>query len=204
MQLVKYDAAKLAIAEAKSVDEAKEICDVAEAMKAYARMSKDRQMEIDASEIRIRAERRLGEMIAEQKRTVGLNPGVRTQGGGDGAGGAMQEPPADRPTLADAGIDKKLSSRSQQIAAIPEADFENTLAEHREQQQAITAKTMEKLAKQGKEVEEKEIPEVDWEAGSMAMTYARMSISQLERIHKEDKKRAEALVFVAQWIDNNK
>jgi len=33
------------------------------------------------AEIRIRAERRLGEFIHAQKRGVGLNPGVRTKGG---------------------------------------------------------------------------------------------------------------------------
>jgi len=71
---------------------------------AYARQAKDRQLEIDASEIRIRAERRLGQMIAEQKRTVGLNTG--TAGAGRPSLGSTQEEPPkdDRPTLADAGI----------------------------------------------------------------------------------------------------
>ena len=54
-----------------------------------------------------------------------------------------------RPTLAEVGIDKKLSSRSQAIASIPEDDFERTLSEHREQQEAVTARTMETLARQG-------------------------------------------------------
>jgi ParB family chromosome partitioning protein len=150
-QLVRYDAAKKALAEAKAVDEVKQLHDVSAAMRAYAIQAKDRQLEIDASEIRIRAERRLGEMIREQKETVGLNRG--TAGAGDatvgrGTGGASWEPPVDAPpTLADAGISKKLSSRSQAIAGIPEEDFEATLVEHREEQQAVTASTMEKLAK---------------------------------------------------------
>lgn len=149
-KLAKYDAAKHALAEAKAVDEVKNIHDVAAAMKAYARQSEDKQLEIDASEIRIRAERRLGELIREQKETVGLQSGARGKAGpGRGKNGVTQEDSVldDRPTLADAGISKKLSSRSQAIAGIPEEEFEQTLGEHREQQQAVTASTMEKLSK---------------------------------------------------------
>lgn len=149
--LVKYEAAKHALAAAKAVDEVKKIHDVSAAMKAYARQAKDKQLEIDASEIRIRAERRLGEMIAEQKRTVGLNTGAAGSAGpGRGNAVPIENRVSMQPTLAQVGIDKKLSSRSQAIAAIPADDFENTLAEHREQQQAVTASTMEKLSKQGR------------------------------------------------------
>ena len=148
-ELVKYEAAKVAIAEAKSVDEVKKIHDVAAAMKAYAKQANDRQMECDASEIRIRAERRLGEMIRTQKETVGLNTG----GWGNRESCSTNTEPQDvKPTLADVGIDKKLSSRAQAIAAIPEDDFEETLAEHREEQQAVTARTMETLARKGAHV----------------------------------------------------
>ena len=66
MNLVKYDAACRAIAAAKSVDEVVLIRDKAQAIAAAARIAKNHGMEIDAAEIRIRAERRLGEMIAEQ------------------------------------------------------------------------------------------------------------------------------------------
>jgi len=146
-QLVKYEAAKHALAEAKSVDEVKKIHDVGAAMKAYAQQAQDKQLEIDACEIRIRAERRLGEMIRHQKETVGLATGGQPY---QHKPTGTHAEPVDRPTLADVGISKKLSSRSQAIANIPECDFEATLAEHREQQQAVTAKTMDTLARQGK------------------------------------------------------
>src|SRR5207244_1477441 len=85
----------------------------------------NKDLETDAAEIRIRAERRLGEMIAAQKATVGLNRGSLV-------GGATREPPRDtRPTLAEAGIDKKLSSRAQKLAAVPEPDFEHVLGKWR-------------------------------------------------------------------------
>jgi hypothetical protein len=61
------------------------------------------------------ADDRLTELIKAQKGTVGLN-----QGAVPGKSGSKGEPLLDpRPTLADAGIDKKLSSRAQAVAAIP-------------------------------------------------------------------------------------
>ena len=53
--LVHYNAACVALAAAKSTDEVKDWRDKAEAMRAYAHQSKNRQLEIDAAEIRIRA-----------------------------------------------------------------------------------------------------------------------------------------------------
>ena len=61
-ELVRDDAACRAVAEAKSVDEAKQIRDVAVAMKAYARLTKNRDLEADAIEIRMRATRRLDQL----------------------------------------------------------------------------------------------------------------------------------------------
>jgi hypothetical protein len=65
--LIRYDAARRALAQAKAVDEAKDIRDQAEAMRAYARQAKNRGLEIDAAEIRMRAERRLGELLNSAK-----------------------------------------------------------------------------------------------------------------------------------------
>ncbi len=111
--LVKYEAARRALVEAKTVDEAKDIRDKAEAMRAYAHQAKNRQLEVDAAEIRMRAERRLGELIVAQKETVGLNTGTAGKGR-PSLCGANNEPPKDtRPTLKAAGIDRKLSSRAQ-------------------------------------------------------------------------------------------
>ena len=56
----------------KAVDEAKDIRDKAEAMRAYAKQARNRGLEVDAAEIRIKAERRLGELIKAQRETVGL------------------------------------------------------------------------------------------------------------------------------------
>ena len=78
--LIKYDAACRALAECKAIDEVKGWADKAAAMQAYGRMAKDKTLEVDAAEIRIRAERRLGEMLAAQKADGGLNGGTKMTG----------------------------------------------------------------------------------------------------------------------------
>ena len=62
--LVKYDAACRAVAEAASIDEAKGFRDKSEAMRAYAKQAKNKQLEVQAAEIRIRAERRIASVSA--------------------------------------------------------------------------------------------------------------------------------------------
>lgn len=133
-ELVKYEEAKRLLAEAVAVDEVKSIRDKAEAMRAYAKQAKDRDMEIAAAQIRFRAERRLGELIIAQRETVGLNKGGGTGANQYRAADSAPEQAAERPpTLEQAGIDRKLSSRAQRMAAIEPERFEALLERHREE-----------------------------------------------------------------------
>ena len=127
--LVRYDAACRALAEAKSVDEVKDVRDRAEAMRAYARQAKNKQLEVDAAEIRIRAERRLGEMIAGQREAGLLSKGAATEGVGKRG---SQKNPRSAPTLAEAGIDKNLADRARKMAAVPAEQFEEMVGDWRE------------------------------------------------------------------------
>ena len=156
--LVKYNEACRAIAEAKAVDEVKHEMDSAVAMQAYARQAKNRSLEIDCAEIRMRAERRLGEMIRDQKQTVGLAQGKRT----DLVPRANQ---VDRPTLADAGIDKKLSSRAQKLAAVPESKFEGMIGEWRGRVEKENERVTATLIKEGEIAEAREAYEERKEQG---------------------------------------
>jgi hypothetical protein len=153
--LVKYEAAVRAIAECKAVDEVKAWADKAAAMQAYGRMAKDKTLEVDAAEIRIRAERRLGEMLTTQKVGGGLNRGTKVAGNEAGKGQGSPAVVTDdrRPKLADAGISKDLSSRAQKLAAVPEAEFEAALAEKREIQQREGERVTARLEKRGEEIQ---------------------------------------------------
>jgi hypothetical protein len=125
VSLIRYDAACRAIAKAKAVDEVKRIRDSSIAMRAYAKQAKNRQLELDATEIRIRAERRVGELIAAQRETVGLHNGGRPEKTG------LSNNPVSKPTLAAAGIDKNLAERSRKLAAMPVARFNDLIAQIR-------------------------------------------------------------------------
>ena len=138
-QLVRYESARKALAEAVAVDEVKEIHDQAVAMSVYAKHAKDRVLEVYAAEIRMRAERRLGEMLAQQKANGGMASGGE-HGGRAKLDGSREEPSNPTPTLDAMGIDKKLSSRAQKTAAVTEDEFEQALAEHRDQSEPIAPK----------------------------------------------------------------
>jgi phage N-6-adenine-methyltransferase len=144
--LAYYDDACRAVALAKSVDEVQELRGMAEGMRAYARQAKNKALEIDASEIRFRAERRLGQMIAAQKATVGL----AKRGLGKKSGGNNPPQISSLPTLLEAGIDKNLAKLARKSAAMPEAKFEGILAERRTTIEAANAKVTVDLLGGGK------------------------------------------------------
>jgi N6-adenosine-specific RNA methylase IME4 len=137
-----YDKACRALAKAHSVDEVAEINNEAIGMKAYARQAKNKQLEMEATEIRFRASRRIGQLIALQKATVGLAKGTRgTIRGKDKSGGVQLAPlDATLPTLKQAGIDKSLAKFARKLAKLTDAEFEAILAERREIIIAATAK----------------------------------------------------------------
>jgi hypothetical protein len=123
--LTKYDAACFAVSEAVTIDEAKGLRDKGEAMRVYAKQAKNKLLEVQAAEIRIRAERRIGELMAAQRDAGKLAEGHRYTGGSE------TDPPA-QPTLSDAGIDKHLADRARKMAAIPADEFDGIVSDWRE------------------------------------------------------------------------
>jgi hypothetical protein len=123
--LFHYDAACQALAEAVRTDEAKGILDVAVAMQVYARQAKNREAEENATELRMRATRRIGELIEAQKGTVGLS-----QGGRPTKTGVSDTPVL--PTLAMQGIDKNLAKHARTLGALSDQDFEAVVTDARD------------------------------------------------------------------------
>jgi N6-adenosine-specific RNA methylase IME4 len=112
-------------------------------------------MEIAAAQIRFRAERRLGELILAQKETVGLAKGGQPyQADATRSEAEQVEPPV--PTLEQAGIDRKLSSRAQRMAAIEPDKFEALLARHREEVEAGNTKVSVDLMRTSAEADGRE------------------------------------------------
>ena len=123
MKLVKYEAARHALAEARRVDEVKDIRDKAIAMAEYAKQAKDPDLELWAKEIRFRAERRAGEMLGEMELAAKAKFPVGNPGHGLRAGSAQRTPQSSS-TLADLGVTKHESSTWQRLAKVPEKVFE--------------------------------------------------------------------------------
>ena len=113
-----YDAACQALKKAKSIDDVKAVRDAAAALRAYAKQAKNKDLEIDAAEIRIRAERRVGELMKAQRQTVGLATAGRPR-----KIGSEPDPISKPATLAEAGIDKHLADRGRKLAAMPDEKF---------------------------------------------------------------------------------
>lgn len=180
MKLARYDAAVSALAECRTVDEAKDWMDRAAATAAYARMAEDKTLEIDAAEIRIRAERRLGEMLREQKAAGGMATGHRF------AGGSQKVPPA--VTLQEVGITKKLSARAQKIAAVPAPQFEAEVEDWRARVEQEGERVTARLESAGEGY-----TEADQKAEVMA-DYAEMA-----RVVASDDRLTAAMAEVATW-----
>jgi len=121
--LAKLELARRLLAETRSVDEVKAIHNLAEAARVYVRQARlGLEAQNDAAEIKLRAERRLGELVAA----------LPKQDGGDAARARSQAATEVPPRLGDLGISKSQSSRCQAIAAVPEPVFEQYVAEVRE------------------------------------------------------------------------
>jgi hypothetical protein len=115
-ELVKYDAMCRAIDACLRVDEIKEIRDQAAALQAVARVAQNFDAERKAAIIRIRAERRGGELLRDM-----CERGERRS---RGDGQSRSRAPRDLPNLEDLGISHDQSSCWQKLARVPEQEFE--------------------------------------------------------------------------------
>jgi hypothetical protein len=130
-QLMHYDAARLALAEAVKFDDVLAIKDVAKHAELYARQARDTELIERATEIKVRAERRAGQMLAAAKES------------GDRRGkGNPQLSNAGTFGLSDIGITKNESSRWQKLASVPDEQFEQAVAAAKEVAGEVTTAAM--------------------------------------------------------------
>lgn len=114
--LVKYDAMIHAIAECYSVDEVKDLRDKARALELYAQQARNIEAEQRAAQIRIRAERKTGQLLK--------NSTERQRQGGNRK---SKSPGTTLKTLDDIGISKDQSSKWQKMAKPSDKEFEQAL-----------------------------------------------------------------------------
>lgn len=128
-ELIRYEAARAALAEAKRIDEVFDIKNKAIALDAYARQAKDPELVNLATDIRLRAERRAGELLIAMERNGERQPQARPKINVRDVTMLSVEPEAPPQTLKELGISPDQSSRWQGIAKMPENQFEERVAQ---------------------------------------------------------------------------
>lgn len=120
--LVQYDQARTALAQATRIDQVLPLREQMSHIKLHARHVQDKALLADATEIQIRAERRLGELLLEAEKVGLIGPGRPKKSG--------SENPTETEgfTLKEIGVSHKLSADSQQKASITELALESMIA----------------------------------------------------------------------------
>jgi len=114
--LVLWSAAREALAKARDIDEVKAVRDKASALRLYAQQrGESHEMQNDIAEIKLRAERRAGELLTEIPHETGKRTDLTSSD--------------DVTKLQETGISRAQSSQWQKEAALPEEDFERYVAE---------------------------------------------------------------------------
>lgn len=181
-QLVRYEQARTALAECHRVDEVKDIRDKAEAMAAYARQAKDSELIQYATEIKVRAERRCGELTLTLSSQQGARRDVPTS--------PHRAEKSKAEHLADHGISTQEASRYERLAAMPAEHFETAVATAKATAgEVTTAFMLREAAKnkpQGKPVKgaradamREELKAASDRGVSMLITYARLTLNAL-------------------------
>lgn len=189
-QLVRYEAARTALAECQRIDEVKDIRDKAEAMAAYARQAKDTELIQYATEIKVRAERRAGELLTAASTSGEL--ANSSTGGKLAMERRYGKPPADGvtypPTLADIGVSDHDSSRWKRLASMSEEHFETAVATAKDTAGQVTTAFMLREAAKAKpqgraptgpkaEAMREELKAAKERGVSMLETYARLTLT---------------------------
>ena len=172
LSMIRLEQIQQMLAEEVRLDPVRELRDMAAAARVYA---KQRGMSLSAqnmaAEIRLRAERRMGEILATKPK----NRGARGNPGGRGA--KVERDPSAPPTLAELGIERTEAHRMRWLSRIPEERLQNVLQAFRVGVGELTEATLRKailrdpVASQGQVREERPLPtpeqEAEWVRGEM-------------------------------------
>jgi phage N-6-adenine-methyltransferase len=136
--LSRISEARRALTAAKSLDDVLQIRDQAEALRVYVKAASDSLEAANAAaEIKLRAERKAGDMLAAMEKNKGGRPTEKTAG---------TVPEVLAPSLSDLGIKEDQSRRWQREAKVPEEQFEAYVASCNESSQELTQAGLLKIA----------------------------------------------------------
>ena len=151
---------------------------LADAAIAFAKtyFKEQREMIQRTKSVKLQAERKLGEILAAMPKATGGKPYQAT--------GSEVEPVDRAPTLADLGIDKKVSARAQKLAALPAEQFAAVVAGDVPVSRVVASKpsSARRAPQRTKAAEARREAVAHAQANhvSMLVTYARMTIKELQ------------------------
>ena len=142
MELVKFDQAYQAIMIAKTVDEVKQIRDKAEALRAYLKQQGESlEMQNTCAEIRLRAERRAGQLLIEIPRSNGGRPLEHIDENMSNDWTSFSQ------ILLENDVSRSTAYNWQAIATLPEPIFEQAIIETKNNCDELTSSRMLKIAR---------------------------------------------------------
>lgn len=142
--LIRFEAARQALAEARSIDEVKDVRDKAEALRLYVKQQGESlEMQNDIAEIKLRAERRAGQLIKEMRDNGELMTQRDNQHTRSSANGGSP-----KKTVGEIGLKYSQVSDWQSIAAMPEETFEQVIVETKTAGDELTSAGMLRAAKE--------------------------------------------------------
>jgi len=214
VSLLRYSSARTALAECHKIDEVKSIRDKAIAVQVYAALAKDMALIDNATDIRMRAEIRGGELLKEMAKR-----GERQKAGGSPRGvnsnGSL--------LLKDLGISKMQSSRWQKLASLPKDQQEDKISRAKKKQRAVLDGTAKRTRVEMRAEDDARVaalkprpgkyrtlvvdPPWDYEwlsiAGRATPGYATMSHEQLLAMADQFKAWSEDNCHLYLWATNN-
>ena len=176
--LAKLDKATHMLAEAKTLDEVKHILDISEAARVYARAAKlGLEAYNHAAEVKVRAERKAGELLKQLERAPEGRPSKLFQ---DGIVSEYRE------VLEEQAIPTTTAHRWQQLAEMPELVFEQHIEETRGERPITTSGIIQDV-KRARVINDLESVEAQ-EAKALVGVYDVIVIDppwQMEKIERE-------------------
>ena len=151
--LAKLSAATYALAEAKTLDDVKRIIDIAEAARTYARAAKlGLEAANHAAEVKLRAERKAGELLQQLERSNGGRPA-------ENPSQPVTQPSEYSAVLQESDINRMTAHRWQTVATVPDEVFEEHVATVQQEQRELTSAGLLRLAGEIKQAAETIAPQ---------------------------------------------